>query len=124
MAVLSYWHPFFHIDPFPFMIHWTMLLPAIATEVAGTSMTEISDGFGKPLFAVGAFVRCGISLTLLTTALKQFEVSMAYAIRSGLGISAISITGIRYFRESIDPLKVISPLPVIAGIVGLNFAQK
>jgi len=60
------------------------------------------------------------SFVALTLALKKLEVSIAYAVWSGVGTALIGAIGILYFREAITALKLASLLLIIAGVVGLN----
>lgn len=103
--------------------HWLFLLLAIASEVAGTVSMKLSVGFTKPVPSVFMFVCYGISLMALTLAIKRIEVSVAYAIWSGLGTVLISSIGIVRFGEGINSVKVISILLVILGVVGLNLSS-
>ena len=63
---------------------------------------------------------CLFSFTFLSFALKTMEVSVTYAIWSGLGTALIAIIGFLWFREAITPIRIISLLLIIAGIIGLN----
>jgi small multidrug resistance pump len=98
------------------------LLGAIVSEVLGTTCMKLSMGFTRvvPSAAMGVFYL--ISLGMLTMALKHVEVSIAYAIWSGIGTALISIIGIFLFRESANAMKIASLALVILGVVGLNLA--
>lgn len=104
------------------MQHWIILACAIVLEVAGTISMKFSEGFTKLLPSVLLFVFYGASFTALTLALKKIDVSVAYAIWSGLGTAIISMIGFILFKESVSPLKIFSLLLIVAGVVGLNFS--
>jgi small multidrug resistance pump len=103
---------------------WVLLILAILFEVAGTTMMKLSEGFTKPLYSIGIFISYIGSLTFLTLTLKFFEISIVYAVWSGVGIAVISIIGLIYFDEKIDMIKTISLILVILGVIGLNLTSK
>jgi small multidrug resistance pump len=102
------------------MQHWVFLVGAIVLEVAGTTSMKLSGGFTKPVPSVLLFACYAASFTALTFALKKIDVSVAYAIWSGVGTALIAAIGILYFREAFSVLKLVSLMLIIAGVVGLN----
>ncbi|MEE4253805.1 MAG: multidrug efflux SMR transporter [Desulfuromusa sp.] len=104
------------------MQHWFYLSVAIVLEVAGTTSMKISHGFTKMVPSILMIVFYLASLAVLTMVLKKLEVSIAYAVWSGLGTALITVIGIFYFHESATFLKMISILLIIAGVVGLNLS--
>jgi len=99
---------------------WFYLLAAIILEVSGTTCMKLSQGFTRLLPSVLLFIFYGLSFTCLTLVLKKIEVSIAYAVWSGLGTAIIATIGILYFQESMGPLKLVSLALVIIGVIGLN----
>ena len=106
------------------MISWIYLTIAISLEVAGTTAMKVSDGFTKTIPSVAMFVFYILSLVALTMALKKFDVSMAYAIWSGLGTALITFVGVFYFKETMSLLKLGSITLIIVGVVGLHLSSK
>jgi small multidrug resistance pump len=104
------------------MQYWFFLAGAIALEVAGTTSMKLSEGFSKLVPSVLLFVFYAASFVALTLALKKIEVSVAYAVWSGVGTALIAAIGILYFREAVSALKLVSILLIIVGVVGLNFS--
>jgi small multidrug resistance pump len=102
------------------MMSYVLLIGSILFEVMGTTCMKLSDGFDKVLPSVFIFVFYGISFVLFTLALKNLDVSMAYAIWAGLGTVIITIIGIFYFNEPGTLFKLFSIILVIAGVIGLN----
>lgn len=102
------------------MQHWLFLSVAIALEVAGTTAMKRSEGFSRLVPSVLLFVFYAASFVALTLALKKIEVSVAYAVWSGVGTAVIAVIGILYFREAVSALKLVSILLIIVGVVGLN----
>jgi small multidrug resistance pump len=104
------------------MQHCFFLAGAIVLEVAGTTSMKLSEGFTKLVPSVLLFVFYAASFVVLTFALKKIEVSVAYAVWSGVGTTLVAAIGILYFREAATVLKFISILLIIIGVVGLNLS--
>lgn len=103
---------------------WVYLILAILTEVAGTTSMKASEGFTKTVPSVFIFVFYGFSLVLLTFSLKRLDVSVAYAVWSGMGTALIATIGILWFREPMTAMKLISLALIIVGVVGLNLGGR
>ena len=103
---------------------WFLLFVAIGFEVVGTTCMKLSEGFSKLVPSVLLFVFYGISFAVFSMALKKgINLSAAYAIWCGIGISLIAAIGVLYFKEPVTVLKVASIALIIAGVVGLSFAK-
>jgi small multidrug resistance pump len=96
------------------------LLLAILAEVTGTTFVKLSQGFTRLFPSVLIFVFYGLSLGFLGLALKKVDLSLAYAVWSGLGIAFIASVGILFFREPVTTMKMVSLALIVAGVVGLN----
>ena len=106
------------------MIAWLYMLTAIILEVSGTTCMKLSEGFTRLAPSVLMFVFYGLSLGTLTLLLKTkaVEISVVYAIWSGLGTALIAVVGFLFFRDELSTIKVISLVLIIVGVVGLNLA--
>lgn len=101
---------------------WVLLLTAILLEICGTTCMKLSLGMTRPVPTVAMFVLYIGSLGALALALKQWDISVAYAIWSGLGTAIIAVIGILIFHESYSLLKCAGIALVIGGIVMINLA--
>ncbi|MFC7443231.1 DMT family transporter [Laceyella putida] len=101
---------------------WIFLFLGIISEILGTTSMKMSEGFTKFIPSILIFVFYGLSLTLVTLALKNIDVSIAYSIWSGLGTAIIATIGILWFKESISAIKILSILMIIVGVIGLNMS--
>jgi small multidrug resistance pump len=101
---------------------WLYLVLAIVLEVSGTTSMKLSQGFTQTLPSVLMFLFYGLSLAALTLALKSIDVSMAYAIWSGLGTALIATVGVVWLKEPLNTLKIVSLLLIIIGVIGLNLS--
>ncbi len=101
---------------------WFYLFLAIILEVLGTTTMKLSQGFTKTLPSIVMFVFYILSLTSLTLALKKVDISVAYAVWSGLGTTLIALIGIFYFKEPSTTVKFLSIGLIIIGVAGLNLS--
>jgi small multidrug resistance pump len=99
---------------------WLYLVAAIVTEVIGTTSMKFAEGFTRLIPSILVFVFYGLSLVALTLALKRIDVSVAYAVWSGLGTAMIAAIGLLIFKEPLSLVKMLSLLCIIAGVIGLN----
>jgi small multidrug resistance pump len=102
------------------MKEWIYMALAILMEVCGTTSMKLSAGFTRLIPSMLIFIFYGLAFTMLTLALKKLDVSIAYAVWSGLGTALIAIIGFVVFREPITLVKVISLTLIILGVIGLR----
>ena len=101
---------------------WIYLALAILFEVAGTTNMKLSKGFTFVLPSVLIFVFYAISFVMLTFALREIDISIAYAIWAGVGTALIVAIGIFWFKEPATTAKIVSIFLIIAGVIALNFS--
>lgn len=101
---------------------WLYLILAILLEVTGTTCMKLSEGFTKTVPSILLFVFYILSFGMLTLALKRIDVSLAYAVWSGVGTALIVTIGILWFKEPAGALKLVSIGLIIVGVVFLNIA--
>ena len=103
-------------------MHWLYLTLAILSEVAGTTCMRLSAGFTKSTPSVLMWLFYGVCFYFLTLTLKKVDVSVAYAIWSGVGTALIATVGVFYFREPVGILKIIGIVAIIGGVIALNMS--
>ena len=103
-------------------MYWLFLFLAIVLELIGTSLMKISNGLTKLIPSLGMFIAYFLCFSIFSLALKKIDVSIAYAIWSGVGITVISVLGVLFFKESMNITKIISIILIITGIIGLNLS--
>jgi len=104
-------------------MHWIFLICAIALEVTATTFLKLSHGWTRlvpTLFALAFFPS---STLVYAMALKKIDISVAYAMWSGLGTAAMAVVGLLLFKENISPLRGMFIAVIIAGIAGLHLAK-
>ncbi|WP_223879251.1 DMT family transporter [Chitinimonas arctica] len=101
---------------------WLLLVAAIVAELIGTTSLKLSDGMSKLLPTASFVLTYALSFWLLSIVLKRMEVSVAYAVWAGAGTALMAVIGIVLFGESISPLKLVSIVLIVLGVIGLNLA--
>jgi small multidrug resistance pump len=97
-------------------------MSAIVLEVIGTTSMKLAEGFTRLVPSVAVFVFYSASLAMLTLALKKWDVSVAYAIWSGLGTALIVVVGVLWFGEALTWMRAISIVLILIGVIGLNLS--
>jgi small multidrug resistance pump len=105
------------------IMSWVLLIGAICMEVCGTTCMKLSEGFIRWLPSVLIFVFYAFAFILMTYAIKKLDLSLTYAIWSGVGTFLIALIGLFWFKEPFTLLKAVSMGLVIAGVVGLNLGE-
>jgi small multidrug resistance pump len=70
------------------------------------------------------FVFYGLSFSALTFALKKIDLSVSYAIWSGVGTAIIALIGVIWFKEPVTAFKIASIVLIIVGVIGLNLSLR
>jgi small multidrug resistance pump len=103
---------------------WILLFAAILLEVAGITSMKLSRGFAEPIPSVAVPVFYVLSAAAVVLALKRLDLSVTYAIWSGVGTALAATIGIAYFREPLTFIKLASLALVVLGVVGLSLAGR
>ncbi len=99
---------------------WFYLTSAVLLEVFGTMALRCSDGISKLYPSIIMAIFYILSVVAFAYAIKKMDISMAYALWSGLGTLMVASIGIFYFQESINPMKLASIALIIIGVIGLH----
>ena len=102
------------------MHSWVLLTAAIVAEVGGTTCLKLSYGFSRLVPSLGVFVLYSLSFVFLAAVLKAMDVSVAYAIWSGVGTALVAVIGILIFGEPLSAVRLVSLGFIIVGVVGLQ----
>ena len=85
---------------------------------------RLSQGFINWLPSVLIFVFYACSFTLNTMVVRTLDLSVTYAVWSGVGTLATALIGIYYFKEPATALKLASIGLIVIGVLGLHTAQR
>ena len=99
---------------------WVYLLLAGIFEIGFAIGLKYTEGFTRLWPSVGTVVAAGISLWLLTQALRTIPVGTAYAIWTGIGAVGVAALGVILFSESASPARLGCIALIVAGVVGLK----
>lgn len=99
---------------------WLMLACTIVSEVIGTLCLKLSDGFSKPLWIVGTAICYGLAFWGLAIVMKRIDMSITYAVWSGVGTVLTAVVGILLFKEGVSMAKLSGIGMVVGGVVLLN----
>ena len=99
---------------------WTLLSIAIVFEVVGTTCMKLSQGFTNLLPSVVRFVCYALAFSCNTFATKTLDLSITYAVWSGVGTVATAAIGILYFKEPSTALKLVCISLIVIGVLGLH----
>lgn len=102
---------------------WIALLVAIVFGVLGTFAMKKSHGlkYVKPTLYLVIFYT--ISFVALTFAMQHIELSIVYAVWSGVGTLLIAAIGIIHFNESISIKKILFLLLIVIGVIGIHLSD-
>lgn len=102
---------------------WLFLGLTIASEVTGTTMMKLSNGYTKLVPSILSFVFYLGALALLTMTLKYLGMGISYAIWSGVGIVLVTIIGFLFFNEAISIQKILFITFILTGVVGIKLTS-
>ncbi|WP_195258020.1 SMR family multidrug efflux transporter EbrB [Bacillus paralicheniformis] len=96
------------------------LAAAILSEVFGSMMLKLSEGFSAPLPAAGVMIGFAASFTFLSFSLKTLPLSAAYATWAGTGTALTAAIGYFIFQEPFNLKTLIGLVLIICGVFLLN----
>ena len=100
------------------------LAAAIILEICGTISLKLSQGFTR-LGPAGVVVICyAASFALLSLALRGIDLSVAYAVWSGVGTAIVAVIGMVWFGESAGGWKLLSLALIVLGVAGLHLSGR
>ena len=99
---------------------WGILAIAIAFEVMGTTCMKLSHGFANLVPSVMMFGFYGLAFACNTFVTKTHDLSITYAVWSGVGTVATAMIGMLYFKEPATALKLVCISLIVIGVLGLH----
>jgi small multidrug resistance pump len=103
---------------------WWLLSVAIVFEVIGTTCMKLSHGFTQFTPSVVMFACYGVAFTCNTFATKTLDISITYAVWSGVGTVATAAIGMFWFKEPATALKLVCISLIVIGVFGLHTASR
>ncbi|WP_191062327.1 quaternary ammonium compound efflux SMR transporter SugE [Geminicoccus harenae] len=101
---------------------WIYLGIAGVLEVVWASFMKQSDGFTRLLPSVVTAIAMLGSVWLLAVAMRSLPLGTAYASWTGIGAVGSFLVGAFLMGEPMNPLRVLSVVLIVAGLIGLKLA--
>ena len=101
----------------------TFAAPGLVDCAAGVGWAvglKYTEGFTKPLPTIATIVAIIGSLGLLGIAVRDLPVGTAYAVWTGIGTLGTLVVGVLLLGDSASPLRLLSGLLIVLGILGLK----
>lgn len=102
---------------------WLFLFAAGTVEIVFAVSLKYNEGFTKLIPSLVTMASGGGSFYLLMLAIKTLPLGTAYAVWTGMGAVGVAILGIILFKESVEWVRLMSIMLVIAGVVGLKLTH-
>jgi len=99
---------------------YVLLVLAIVLEVGATVALRMSQGFSRAWPAVLALLGYGLSLGLLSLAMKTVPLSISYPMWAGIGTAGALAAAWLLFGERLVLVQWLGAALVLAGVVALN----
>ena len=100
------------------------LIGAILCEVTGTMLLPLSKNFTRPIISIILVLAYVLAFYLLTFALKEIPLAIAYATWAGMGVFLISVLGYFFYSESLQWQSVIGLILIATGVAIVNIYKK
>ena len=99
---------------------YVYLIGAILCEVTGTMLLPISKNFTRPLVTITLVLAYVMAFYLLTFALKEIPLAIAYATWAGMGIFLITVLGYFFYSESLQWQTLLGLALIAVGVAIVN----
>jgi quaternary ammonium compound-resistance protein SugE len=99
---------------------WIMLFIAGLLEVVWAVGLKLSNELSRPLVVSITVLALVLSISLLAVAMRNIPMATAYLVWTGIGAVGTFLLGALWFSEPITPVKAVSLICVIIGLVGLK----
>jgi quaternary ammonium compound-resistance protein SugE len=101
---------------------WGIVAVAGLMETGWALGLKYSEGFTKLWPSVVTIVLALGSFYLLSVAMKSLPVGTAYAVWVGIGAIGTAVAAVFLFQETVNVMRVLGVLLILAGIVALKLA--
>ena len=106
------------------MASWLALFAAGLCECGWPIGMKFTAGFTRLWPSVATLVLMGLSVYLLSVAVKALPIGTAYAVWTGIGAVMTAILGMILFHEPATIARIVCILLVVSGIVGLVVLER
>lgn len=99
---------------------WLYLILGGMSEIVWAYGLKASHGFTNITWGLITLCFIFISFYLFAKSMRSIPIGTAYAIFTGIGAAGTALIGIFFLNEGTSPLKLVSLMILILGIVGLK----
>jgi quaternary ammonium compound-resistance protein SugE len=99
---------------------WALLGLAGILEIAFAFAMKSSEGFTRVIPALLTVATGLSSVLLLSFSLRTLPMGTGYAVWTGIGAAGTAILGMAVLGESAAPLRILSIVLILSGVVGLK----
>ena len=96
------------------------LIGAILCEVTGTMLLPVSKNFTKPIISIILVLAYVMAFYLLTFALKEIPLAIAYATWAGMGGFLVTLLGYYFYSDSLQWQSLVGLLLIAIGVAIVN----
>jgi len=96
------------------------LIGAILCEVTGTMLLPVSKNFTKPIISIILVLAYVMAFYLLTFALKEIPLAIAYATWAGMGVFLVTLLGYFFYSDSLQWQSLVGLLLIAIGVAIVN----
>lgn len=101
---------------------WAVLLLSGLFEIFAIIALQEYNKNPKAIFILGMVLGFGGSFTCIIYVLKYIDMSIAYAVWTGVGAIGGVFVGVYKYKESKHPIKLILIALILFSVIGLKFA--
>tara|TARA_B100000941_G_scaffold275179_1_gene236866 strand:- start:326 stop:655 length:330 start_codon:yes stop_codon:yes gene_type:complete len=96
------------------------LIGAILCEVTGTMLLPVSKNFTRPIISIILVLAYVMAFYLLTFALREIPLAIAYATWAGMGVFLITLLGYYFYSDSLQWQTLVGLLLIAIGVAIVN----
>ncbi|MBK3495241.1 multidrug efflux SMR transporter [Viridibacillus sp. YIM B01967] len=93
---------------------------SVISEIFGTTMLKLSEGFTVVLPSIAVIIGFGLAFYCLSICLKTIPLSLAYAIWAGVGTAITAVIGILLWQDPFSIMTLLGLILIIGGVILLN----
>jgi quaternary ammonium compound-resistance protein SugE len=104
-------------------MQWVYLVIAGLLEVAWAVTLKKTEGFTRLGPSLLTLVLMSVSFYLLSLGMRDLPASTSYAVWVGIGAAGTALVGFLFLGEAWSPLRIVSLLLIVLGVIGLRLAE-
>ena len=102
---------------------WSILLSGIAVNVAGVISIKFAQHAQHQALGVLGYATYFVGFVIISFSFKYLDMSLAYALWSGLGSLLVIGIGVLFFNEHLSPSKILFFTFIMVGVAGISLAN-